>query len=389
MKRIKFLLTIIYVAVLIVMGTATFIEAKYGTPFAHREIYCTWWFILLWGVLALSGAIYILMCKERRLSVLLLHASFLIILAGALLTHLTGRSGTIHLRMSEPQDIAKIEHNGEIYYHKLDFSIELTDFQIIEDDEGNLKDFRSDFKIGDKKGFVSMNNIYKYGALRFYQQGYDYDRRGSTLMINRDPYGIPVTYCGYALLFLSFFWLCLPKHHIFKSPNPPSRLSGGRFLIPSLSFFLTAVWCLYYFILDGSWSQIPVLRHPLLIFHVVTIILAYALLLIQTVLSAWALTKKTDWHFSLLRPALCLLSIGIFLGAIWANISWGNYWTWDSKETWALITLMVYAIPMHKRSLPAFATSRVFHLYMLLAFLTVLMTYFGVNHLLVGMHSYK
>lgn len=89
-----------------------------------------------------------------------------------------------------------------------------------------------------------------------------------------------------------------------------------------------------------------------------------------------------------LTVALGLLCGGIFIGAIWANVSWGNYWTWDAKETWALFTLMVYAIPAHRRSLPAFNNPKVYHTYILIAFLCILMTYFGVNHFLTGMHSY-
>lgn len=83
-----------------------------------------------------------------------------------------------------------------------------------------------------------------------------------------------------------------------------------------------------------------------------------------------------------------ILGMGIFIGAIWANVSWGNYWTWDPKETWALITLLIYAIPLHTQSLPALQRPRTYHLMMVLSFLTIIMTYFGVNYFLSGMHSY-
>lgn len=89
-----------------------------------------------------------------------------------------------------------------------------------------------------------------------------------------------------------------------------------------------------------------------------------------------------------LYPALTCLGFGIFIGAIWANVSWGTYWSWDPKETWALITLMVYAVAVHNRSIAWLRTPRHYHLYMVLAFLTLLMTYFGVNYFLGGMHSY-
>jgi ABC-type transport system involved in cytochrome c biogenesis permease subunit len=76
------------------------------------------------------------------------------------------------------------------------------------------------------------------------------------------------------------------------------------------------------------------------------------------------------------------------VGAVWANVSWGRYWGWDPKEVWALITLMIYAIPLHRTLLPSFQRPVFFQAYLTVAFLTVLATYFGVNLLLGGMHSY-
>ena len=85
---------------------------------------------------------------------------------------------------------------------------------------------------------------------------------------------------------------------------------------------------------------------------------------------------------------MCFLAVGICAGAVWANVSWGSYWGWDPKEVWALITLMVYGLAFHTQSLSVFRKPLFFHLYMVLAFTTVLMTYFGVNYVLGGMHSY-
>ncbi len=141
----------------------------------------------------------------------------------------------------------------------------------------------------------------------------------------------------------------------------------------------------------------PVLNSPLLCAHVTIIMFAYAMLMFLFLngITAFILHKKVELVKGLrnistimLYPALFLLSIGIFIGAIWANQSWGTYWSWDPKETWALITMMVYAIALHSGSIPAFRKPMVFHAYMVVAFLTVLMTYFGVNFLLGGMHSY-
>ena len=90
----------------------------------------------------------------------------------------------------------------------------------------------------------------------------------------------------------------------------------------------------------------------------------------------------------LLYPAVFFLGAGIFMGAVWANVSWGRYWAWDPKEVWALITFLVYGVAFHSQSLPVFRKPVFFHIYMIVAFLTVLMTYFGVNYVLGGMHSY-
>ena len=87
-------------------------------------------------------------------------------------------------------------------------------------------------------------------------------------------------------------------------------------------------------------------------------------------------------------PATLFLGVGIFIGSVWANISWGNYWSWDSKEVWALITFMIYGVAFHGTSLPWMRKPMHYHIYMVLAFLSVLMTYVGVNYFLTGMHSY-
>lgn len=136
----------------------------------------------------------------------------------------------------------------------------------------------------------------------------------------------------------------------------------------------------------------PVLQSPLLTVHVSIIMTAYALLAMTCVLSAlWLINRQPDLTTltrRLMLPAVFLLAAGIFLGAVWAALSWGAYWSWDPKEVWALITLLVYALPLHVRSLPAMREPRTYHIYILCAFLAVLFTYFGVNYLLGGMHSY-
>ncbi len=148
-------------------------------------------------------------------------------------------------------------------------------------------------------------------------------------------------------------------------------------------------------------NLMPVLASPLLSVHVCTIMIAYSLVaftmfngVTAIVVNATARNAKAkvealaDISRLLLYPALFFLTVGIFVGAIWANQSWGRYWGWDPKEVWALITMLIYAVPMHSKSLPAFRRPMTLHIYLAAAFLAVLMTYFGVNFLLGGMHSY-
>ena len=85
---------------------------------------------------------------------------------------------------------------------------------------------------------------------------------------------------------------------------------------------------------------------------------------------------------------LIMLTIGNFLGGMWANESWGRYWGWDPKETWALISIMVYAFVIHMRLIPGLRGTWLFNLMSIIAFGSILMTYFGVNFYLVGLHSY-
>ena len=89
-----------------------------------------------------------------------------------------------------------------------------------------------------------------------------------------------------------------------------------------------------------------------------------------------------------LMVGLTMLTVGNFLGGVWANESWGRYWGWDPKETWALVTILVYAVVIHLRFIKAIYTPFLYSVISLLAFTSVLMTYFGVNYYLAGMHSY-
>lgn len=752
---VKKIIFILYILVLVCMAAATIVEKSQGTDYAHAHYYGAWWFILIWAVLAALGAFYIIKRKVKCASTLALHLSFIIILAGALLTHISAKRGMIHLRIGQPTDtyMAQDEEQG-MKEEKLPFSLCLKKFEAkMHDGTNAVADYSSKFTVidGDDKseGEVSMNNIYSHRSYRLYQSSYDEDGKGSVLAINADPFGIPVTYTGYALLFISLVWMLFdPKggyRKLLKSPllkkgalmialilsmaniqtlhaesatgnlqnavlpketaekfgelhilyndricpvqtfaldfckkiygarsyqgltaeqvlsgwvfygntwaNEPfikiksgemktamnlpdyaslntffnremggytigqyvqeyyngqqdkfhqqaadidgkiqiimelregislkvlpytftknvkatkdhpfikagtttwfspvdklpqavehqhalyirnvfsllngdvkagntsrvneffvkmkkyQEVSSGNSLptatqykaerinnafpfatilfmanltqgfialfytiyrmtkkkeikvlniaLPillgvsflALTFGLALRWIIsgnvpmsngYESMLTVAWfvmlisilmqlririvmvfgflisgffllvshinqmdpaigQMMPVLNSPLLSIHVSIIMMSYALLSLTFICGIMGICLRSHGEELqalsrlFLYPALTTMGFGIFIGAIWANVSWGNYWSWDSKETWALITFMIYAVVVHTQSLSVFRKPLVYHIYITLAFLSIAMTYFGVNYFLTGMHSY-
>lgn len=749
---VKKIIFTLYILVLISMAVATIVEKSQGTDYVHAHYYGAWWFILMWAVIAALGAFYIIKRKVKRASTLALHLSFIIILAGALLTHISAKRGMIHLRIGQPTDsYLMADEDGEgMKEEKLPFSLCLQNFEAkMHDGTQAVADYSSKFTVVDgnekSEGLVSMNNIYSHRSYRFYQSSYDEDGKGSVLAINADPFGIPVTYTGYALLFLSLIWMLLdpkggyrkllaspllkkgalgialllsvgnlqaaetgaldhavlPKetaekfgelnilyndricpvqtyaldfckkiygarsykgltaeqvlsgwifygdewakepfirvksgelkstlnlpdycsvsqffnkdmggytigqyvqeyyngaqdkfHHqagdidgkiqlimdlrrgvslkvlpytftknvkatkdhpfikagtttwfsptdklpyavekqhalyitnvfsllygdvkagnidrvniFFDKMKKYQQISGGNSLPSSTQYkaerinnafpfatvlfmvnltlgfialfytiyrmtkkrevkvldialpillvvsflaltfglilrwiisgnvpmsngyesMLTVAWfvmliaifmqfrirlvMVFGFLLSGFFllvshinqmdpaigQMMPVLNSPLLSMHVSIIMMSYALLSLTFICGIMGICMRSHGEELqalsrvFLYPALTAMGFGIFIGAIWANVSWGNYWSWDSKETWALITFMIYAVVVHTQSLPVFRKPLVYHIYITLAFLSIAMTYFGVNYFLTGMHSY-
>jgi cytochrome c-type biogenesis protein CcsB len=153
-------------------------------------------------------------------------------------------------------------------------------------------------------------------------------------------------------------------------------------------------------------NLVPVLKSYWLTLHVSVITGSYGFLglgailgLITMILLTLSNDKNRDRiantideltviNFKTLTLGLYFLTIGTFLGAVWANESWGRYWGWDPKETWSLITIIIYSIVIHSRMIPGMKDVFTFNLISLFAFSSVLMTYFGVNYYLSGLHSY-
>ena len=748
---------VVYVCLLVCMAGATVIGKVEGSA-ASQRLYGAWWFTALWGVLAAAGIGYMLARRVRRVLAWVLHTALVVILLGALLTHVTARRGIVHLRVGETTEMFYSANKLGLYTaHPLGFVLTLDDFDI-DYHEGTraAADYVSRVTINDGRSsrseVVSMNHIISFHARRLYQASYDEDGGGSTFVVNADPWGIPVTYAGYGLLFVSLLWmlvdpkgdwrrllrhpalkrgaltvallltavgagwgrtatgelphalpdscasrlarlnivynervcpletfaidftkklcgkerygdysavqvlsgflfwgdewmaepvlkmkkgalretmqldryesvrtfldaqsgeyrlrrtveeywrgsrdelhkqatevddrialvmevcervplrlfpytqhgvtewyspadtlpaemtaeqqeyvrqilsvvqsyaregndarvnetldllfkyqqrfggmslptwvrtraemlynripfvrvlfmlclgvglvlffievhrltrrredddgrssakglrrvlvgvmalafaaltLCLALRWIAKGSVPMSNGYETMVLMAWLVMLVSLVACRRFgialtfgFLLSGFFLLVanlsnmdpqishvmPVLRSPLLSIHVSMMMVSYALLSMTFICGltavivrlAYRLRRQQDlWQEPaealavlsriFLYPAMTALGLGIFIGAIWANVSWGNYWSWDPKETWALITFLLYAAVLHPSSLPALRKPMTYHVFMLLAFLSIVMTYFGVNYILGGMHSY-
>lgn len=738
MKHLKNLILVVATAIILILITATIVESSKGTAFVRQHIYTSAWFVVLWAALAVVAAVYIVLRKNKSnisTSVLLVHASFLVILLGAFTSWTMAESGTIHLRQNETTSTMKDEEGKT---KELGFEVSLKNFNVVNYPGTDAPmDYVTMLTANTQEIKVSMNNIGSFNGYRFIQSGYDSDMQGTTLGVYHDPWGIGITYTGYALLFISLiatmvskktrmrhlyrkalslqgakawavtallavssfatsanaqemvkidgdiaddfgkicvlynsritpintvatsfvtklcgkptwdglssnqvfagwifdvpywetvkmieikekkaqellgingkwasfddFWdsynnykLDAPLKKAYKdgdtklqkqlrdadekfniirmlyggemlkmfpyagkqghmqwfAPGQPlgnlkldekelvfikksmdylaeSIITGdkaraeeiakkiysyqhvrGKAVVPTkfriytetfynktnaqrlpvmlyltLSLLLAIVstlslnngkqkktrlvssvltwvmlihttlllalrwfvsghlpmsngyetmqfmaWAtlivtlvmqkrflpvkqfgpllssfalLVAMITDGNpqiTQLMPVLQSPLLSVHVMVIMFSYALFGLTALIGLQGLIahhrkqEEKEQQLAalsqfLLYPAVALIAIGIFIGAIWANVSWGRYWSWDSKETWALITMLIYSAPLHA-DIKWLRKAQHMHIYMLLAFLSVLMTYFGVNYFLSGMHSY-
>ncbi|MFP5081316.1 c-type cytochrome biogenesis protein CcsB [Pedobacter sp. JCM 36344] len=192
---------------------------------------------------------------------------------------------------------------------------------------------------------------------------------------------------------------------------------SGLLMYRNSNAFIPAAGCLIAVILMGfahGGSQmnpqitmlVPVLKSYWLMIHVAIITSSYGffglsaligtVVLILFIIDSDKISSKVKASVTelaivnemSLTIGLFLLTVGTFLGGIWANESWGRYWSWDPKETWAFISVIVYAFILHTRLIPGLRSKYIFNLLSLIGFSTIIMTYFGVNYYLTGLHSY-
>jgi cytochrome c-type biogenesis protein CcsB len=203
---------------------------------------------------------------------------------------------------------------------------------------------------------------------------------------------------GYeSMIYIS--WATILAGFIF-SKNSPITLAATSILTALILFVAHLSW------LDPQISNlVPVLKSYWLTIHVSLITGSYGFLGLGALLGflnliLFILRKENDKFISLtireltyvsemtLIVGLILLTMGNFLGGVWANESWGRYWGWDPKESWALVTIIVYTFVLHMRFIPNLKSIYAFNIASLLAYSSVIMTYFGVNFYLSGLHSY-
>ena len=451
-------------AVILMLIAATLLENLHGSSFVIDNIYHSSWFITLWALLAITGMIYILY-TSRRATLVMLHASFVVILLGALVSFMTSKHG--HITIAYEGVPASMFTTPDGTLEKLPFRLQLTDLKTIYPENSETPaDYVATVVVDDRKEqhthTVSLNSPMKINGYRFCIKGVS--EENLSLTVSYDIYGRPISYAGYLMVFVSFLLLFFDRQGGFgntlqllrgeretksviegkeRSSNIATRTTGAllcviiptallwyrrgtfpatngaealmllasviaaiaialgnKYRFTSLKRRLAVAACISAAIalsgLEGEDEVQPILRTPLLGVHVTTIIIAYALLACTAVNAAIALcTRNTKRRAQqalfgrvLLYPATMLLATGIFIGAVWADISWGRYWGWDPKEVWALVTLLVCSVAFHTRSLQFMARPTTFHLFCIAAFAAVLFTYFGVNYLLGGLHSY-
>jgi cytochrome c-type biogenesis protein CcsB len=204
---------------------------------------------------------------------------------------------------------------------------------------------------------------------------------------------------GYeSMVFIS--WVTILAGYLFNKKSAftltaTAVLGGLTLMVANLSFMDPQIT-----------NLVPVLQSYWLTIHVSVITAGYGFLALGAILGllnmlliilsnkknseniSGTYTELTVINHKTLIAGLYLLTIGTFLGAVWANESWGRYWGWDPKETWALISIIVYTIVTHARKIPGMRSHFVFNVLSLWGFSSIIMTYFGVNYYLSGLHSY-
>ena len=202
----KAIIVFTYTIIILALATATAVEQSQGTAFALKYIYHSWWFALLWALIAMLASVAV-MAKRRtmELATTMLHASLVTILLAAAVSWATSESGMMHIREGETtgyflRNVRQME--------EMPFRVRLDSFRIDHYSNSEApRDFRSHITADGEKAVISMNHIYQKEGYRLYQSSFDDDFKGTVLSVRYDPWGTPMTYIAYVLLAISMlFW---------------------------------------------------------------------------------------------------------------------------------------------------------------------------------------
>ncbi|MDR2585445.1 MAG: cytochrome c biogenesis protein CcsA [Prevotellaceae bacterium] len=379
----------------LLLAAATLVEKFAGPTAARIILYYSPLLILLPVALVVNFIAVAIKLNKPRWSFLFIHGALMVILTGALVTHIWSKEGTIHLREGQSANQMISQTNRGSQTHSLPFCIELQEFNVtFYSGTSQPSSFESILIIHQEgtavKKSISVNKFLDIKGYRLFQASYDRDEKGSVLLVNKDIPGRQITYLGYMLLIIGFILFFVSKS------SRISILYSKRIIV--FVIIVLFVGALLFVSQIGRFNPkvtllAPVLKSRWLVFHVGTIVVAYLCFGICFLLGILNLiTKKVKSTGIILEISLwiglCFMTTGTFLGAVWANESWGRYWGWDPKETWALITIIIYTVVTHS-SFVKKANPKRLYIYSIIAFICVIITYFGVNYFLSGMHSYR
>lgn len=325
----------------------------------------------------------------RRVSLWLIHLSFVAVLVGAIVSALERATGYMEMKPGETTDIF-IQYNQ--LTHSLPAAVRLDSVAVSRDSgsEGvkNYTCFLTVFPTPDGESIsfgistrdglrVSLNSPATVGNCRIFV--ISLYGEGARLGVTIDSRGTIICFIGFILFALGAVML------LFR---------GGALSCSLLSIILAVSVLLAVMMREGLvFGQLPpILQSGWLPLHVSLVAAAYLIFIIIAITSAKSLIHNKQCSEilavanRLLLPGVLLLGLGICVGSVWADISWGTYWSWDPKETWALITFVIYSLPIH-RKIRFLSHRKTRAVYLILALLAVAMTWFGVNFL-DSRHSY-
>lgn len=300
----------------------------------------------------------------------ILYIGIFFILIGGIVTSFFAEEGFVEIKKGQTVEGIYVEDD---VYKKLDFSIYLSDFNVEYYPEKKIiRGYKTVLAVNGKEGVIQVNKPLSHSGYKIYQYGYDEAMPDQTLLqVVKDP-GYPIVCLGYGLLLLGII------------VSYPSLFKVGKVHLLAVIF----LWLIFasLFFIRVRFPMVPALRSRWLVSHVSSVFIAYANFAFAFVLSIIGLfKKKKEALLSLTHNSICLgfvfLTIGIIIGSVWAKSAWGHWWGWDPKETWALVTWIIYGIYFIRRGLPPF-------LFGIFGFLAVLFNYLGVTYLMKGLHSY-